>query len=77
MVQMELVYQNRLVHFLGSDETEIDGQRWFVFIFRDSAGEKFSLKMVQDKVPNTWFGCNTVAVERALQEILDDHATMS
>lgn len=72
---MELVYQNRLVHFLGSDESEANGQCWFTFIFRDSAGEKFTLKMPRDKVPNTWFGCNAAAVERALQEILDCHAT--
>ncbi len=74
---MELVYDKRLVHYLGSDEIQADGKHLLDFTFRDGSGEKFNIRVEQEKIPPTFFGGNKVLLEKTLQTILDQHAGFS
>ncbi len=74
---MELIYDRRLVHYLGSDKLKADGKHLLDFSFRDGSGEKFNIQVEQEKIPPTFFGNNISALERTLQSILDQHARHS
>lgn len=67
---MDLVFKNGLVQFSGSEELELNGEKQFVFHFRNGAGEPFKVELKQDEVPNTAFACHDDGFFSALQEIL-------
>ncbi len=70
---MELVYRNKLVHYLGSDEEDDQGSLRYTLAFRDGSGEKFFVCLSQEQLPNHFFACHSGSFERALQKILDRH----
>ena len=48
---MELIYNNRLVHYLGPDACDGGEESVYQFSFRDSSGERFSIAVPESDCP--------------------------
>ncbi|MBK8189659.1 MAG: hypothetical protein IPK79_04340 [Vampirovibrionales bacterium] len=69
---MELVFQNKLTHYLGNASLNDHGRTLVSLLFRDSSGERFSIELPSTSIPSEIYSAQGPELARALQEVLDN-----
>lgn len=69
---MELVFQNKLTHYLGASSANDHGRTLVTLMFRDSSGERFAIELPSKSIPGEIYSAQGLELARALQDVLDN-----